>query len=53
MDVDSIPSIEDKAESREDRRCQLAEHIGRLLARQWVSGVLGKPMPGEDPIHPP
>ena len=46
-------NADDKAGSREDRRRQLAELVGRLLARQWIDRVLINPMPGECANHPP
>ena len=42
---------DDKACSREERRRQLAELVGRLLARQWVDCQLVKPMPGDGENH--
>jgi len=49
----SKPNADDNASSREDRRRQLAELVGRLLARQWVDSVLIQPMPGGGTNHPP
>ncbi len=52
-DDTGTPNTNDETGSSEDRRRQLAELVGRLLARQWVDSVLVKPMPGEGTNHPP
>lgn len=41
--VGDKPAIEDKIGSREDRRRQLAELVGRLLARHWIDRTLRGP----------
>ena len=53
MDDTGTPISDDQTGPREDQRRQLAELVGRLLARQWVDSVLVKPMPGEGTNHPP
>lgn len=40
MDETGKPNPDDNAGSREDQRRQLAELVGRLLARQWVDRAL-------------
>jgi hypothetical protein len=47
-----IPDIEEKITTREDRRHQLAELVGRLLARQWIDRVLRSPAPVAETTHP-
>jgi len=44
--------IEDKINSREDRRRQLAELVGRLLARQWIDRAIRGPAPAMESSRP-
>jgi hypothetical protein len=44
---------QERIETRDERRRRLADLVGRLLARQWVTGVLVKPMPVKDSNCPP
>jgi hypothetical protein len=53
MDDTTASNSDDQTGPCEDRRRQLAELVGRLLARQWVDSVLVKPMPVEGTSHPP
>jgi hypothetical protein len=53
MDDATAPNSDDQTGPCEDRRRQLAELVGRLLARHWVDSVLVKPMPGEGTNYPP
>jgi hypothetical protein len=46
------PDTEDKINSREDRRPQLAELVGRLLARQWIDRSLRGPPPTPESSGP-
>lgn len=50
--VGDKPAIEDKTGSREDRRRQLAELVGRLLARQWIDRALRGPAPAIESSRP-
>ena len=50
--VDDKPAIEDKIGSREDRRHQLAELVGRLLARQWMDCALRGTAPAMESSRP-
>jgi hypothetical protein len=50
--VGDKPAIEDKIGSREDRRRQLAELVGRLLARHWIDHTLRGPAPAMESSRP-